>query len=158
MSNEKNCGFCLHCADASFFCIKNNAKRYHDLSCSGFEPKIDSDRLDLTLNATNAYVYVMPFVSDKRRVVFVERCLKQYFKDEGFKVVNERTGEFFVTASWTKAVSLALYGFDGDSDGVFTCVCRSNEMLLALQAMQRYYTDKVNVILDLEYSQDFMER
>ena len=158
MSNEKNCGFCLRCADDRFFCLKNNDKVHHDLSCQGFVPKIEGDSLDLTLDSTSAYVYVMPFVSDKRRVVFVERCLKQYFKDEGFKVVNESTGELFVTTSWTKAVSLALYGFDDDMNGVFDCVYRSDEMFLALQAMQRYYTDKVNVILDLEYSQDFMER
>lgn len=158
MSNEKNCGFCLHCADASFFCLKDNKKVHLDLSCQGFVPKLDSDSLDLTLDATNAYVYVMPFVSDKRRVVFVERCLKTYYKDSGFKVVNERTGEFFVTSSWTKAVSLALYGFDDDENGVFDCVFRIDEMSLALQAMQRYYKSGVNVVLDLEYSQDFMER
>ena len=158
MSNEKNCGFCLRCADDRFFCEERYGKVHHDLSCQSFEPKIDGNSLDLTLDATNAYVYVMPFVSDERRVVLVERCLKQYFKDGGFKVVNESTGEFFITTSWTKAVSLALYGFDDDRNGVFNCVYRIDEMLLALQSMQRYYTDKVNVILDLEYSQDFMER
>lgn len=157
MDNTKNCGFCLHCSDSRFFCLKNNAKRYHELSCQGFVHKVDSDRLDLAIDATNAYVYVMPFVSDKRRVVLVERYLQQYSKDSGFKVVNERTGEFFVTTSWTKAVSLALYGFDDDMNGVFCPVLTVDEMELAITAMRRYYKQDVKVILDLEYSQDFME-
>jgi hypothetical protein len=42
--------------------------------------------------------------------------------------------------------------------GVFCPVLTVEEMLIAISAIQRHYKQDAKVILDLEYSQDFMEQ
>ena len=160
MSNEKNCGFCGFCADKRFFCSYWGRSVSHETGCAAFCHKVGdkSNTVPKQISDDVAYLYVMPFVSDKGHVVFVERMTEKYFDFACFRVVNVRTGDFFTTESWTNAVSLALYGFDDDVNGVFDFVLRIEDMELALLAMRRYYKQETKVILDLEYSQDFMEQ